>query len=204
MPRAPRSARARPRRPPADLRALLRRCHERLYGRGVAHAEEDLTMDMVRLLLAKTLDEEEAAARPAFACTPAEAATEAGRAAVAARVAALFDRVRRRHAGVFGADERITVGPRAVVDVVLELQHHRLRGEADLLGEAYEEYTATHLKRQRGQFFTNRLVVDLVTGILDPAPGALVLDPAGGSGGFLTGAVRHARRAGRAGPGGLV
>ncbi len=36
------------------------------------------------------------------------------------------------------------------------------------MGYAYEQYTATYLKRQRGQFFTNRLVIDFMVGMLAP------------------------------------
>ncbi len=39
---------------PKDIKGLLRRCHNKLHGRGVDGDEEDLTMDMVRLILAKS------------------------------------------------------------------------------------------------------------------------------------------------------
>ncbi|MFC6998792.1 N-6 DNA methylase, partial [Rufibacter roseus] len=64
----------------------------------------------------------------------------------------------------------------------------------DIMGHAYEQYTATYLKRKRGQFFTNRLVVDLMAKMVDPDYTDIILDPAGGSGGFLTGAMRYVRR----------
>jgi type I restriction enzyme M protein len=61
-------------------------------------------------------------------------------------------------------------------------------------GSAYEQYAAAHLTRQRGQFFTNRLLVEFMVRVLDPDAGVTALDPAGGSGGFLTGVLRHIRR----------
>ncbi len=175
---------------PTDVRALLRRCHEKLHARGADGGEQDLTMDVVRLLLAKAEDERSTRARPRMWSDPGEDA-----AGVAARVQALFRAVADRHPEVFAADERIAVDPRAIQDVVVELQPYRLLGADDLLGQAYEEYTATHLKRARGQFFTQRSVVELMVGMLDPQPGQAVLDPAGGSGGFLAGALRHVRHA---------
>ncbi len=51
----------------------------------------------------------------------------------------------------------------------------------DIMGHAYEQYTATYLKRQQGQFFTNRLVIDLMVAVLDPEYQDIILDPAGGS-----------------------
>lgn len=64
----------------------------------------------------------------------------------------------------------------------------------DLMGETYEQFTHINLKRQQGQFFTNRLVVDMMIKMLDPEIGERALDPAGGSGGFATSIFRYLRR----------
>ncbi|MDO4629077.1 MAG: N-6 DNA methylase [Planctomycetia bacterium] len=64
----------------------------------------------------------------------------------------------------------------------------------DLMGETYEQFTHINLKRQQGQFFTNRLVVDMMVRMLDPNVGDRALDPAGGSGGFATSIFRYLRR----------
>ncbi|MEZ4384537.1 MAG: N-6 DNA methylase [Nannocystaceae bacterium] len=185
---------------PQDLKGLLRRCHNRLHARGAAGDEEDLTLDVVRILVTKALDERGEGELPQFYCTAEEYPTPAGRRAAAARVRALFERAKSLYPGVFRGDERITVGDRAICDVVGELQAFRLLSEDassdewDVMGLAYEEYTAVALKRKRGQFFTNRLVVDLLVGLVDPDDTDRVLDPAGGSAGFLSGALRHVRR----------
>jgi type I restriction enzyme M protein len=163
---------------PLDVKALLRRCHDRLHARGVATDEEDLTMDMVRILLAKVADERAAEPAP---LTPAVLRER-------------FREVQRRYPGVFRDDERITVDDRAAAEVLGELRGVSLLAcGTDVLGQAYEEYTATSLKRRRGQFFTNRLVVDLLLAMTDPRAEDRVVDPAGGSGGFLTAALRRAR-----------
>jgi len=57
---------------PKDIKGLLRRCHNKLHARGIDGDEEDLTMDMVRLILAKAIDEEKSAELPEFYCTPEE------------------------------------------------------------------------------------------------------------------------------------
>ena len=62
------------------------------------------------------------------------------------------------------------------------------------MGETYEQFTHINLKRQQGQFFTNRLVVNMMVKMLDPIIGERTLDPAGGSGGFSTGMFRYLRR----------
>lgn len=185
---------------PKDIKGLLRRCHNKLHGRGIDSDEEDLTMDMVRLILAKAIDEEKPAPLPEFYCTPEEYGTDEGRQAVATRIQALFKEVVASNPTVFSTEEKISVSARAICDVVTELQAFRMlsnlhdSADWDIMGYAYEQYTAAYLKRQQGQFFTNRLVIDLMVSIIDPNYQDIILDPAGGSGGFLTGAMRYIRR----------
>jgi type I restriction enzyme M protein len=185
---------------PRDMRGLLRLCHNKLHGRGIDGDEEDLTMDMVRIILAKAQDETGMGRAPEFTCSPEEHHSVEGRRAVAERVQRLFRAFADANPGVFGDHERIGVSPAAIADVVAVLQPYALAGrgedadDPDVVGSAYEQYTASHLKRQRGQFFTNRLLVDLMVRLLDPGPNVIALDPAGGSGGFLTGVLRHVRR----------
>jgi type I restriction-modification system DNA methylase subunit len=182
---------------PKDVKGLLRKCHNRLHGRGTE--EDDLTMDMVRFILAKACDEEQTGEQPEFYCTPEEYADERRWGDVETRIQGLFAEVKKLNSGVFEPHERIQVGARAICDVVSVLQDYRLLSdlsdntEWDLMGHAYEEYTATYLKRRSGQFFTNRLVVDFLVRAVDPDYDDMVLDPAGGSGGFLTGVLRHVR-----------
>jgi type I restriction-modification system DNA methylase subunit len=185
---------------PQDIRGLLRQCHNKLHGRGVDGDEEDLTLDMVRIILAKALDEERPGDLCEFYCTPEELCSKDGRDAAASRVRQLFQEVASENSEVFTDQEAISVGPRAICDVVVELQRYRLLsdlGEShdwDLMGHAYEQYTSTYLKRTKGQFFTNRFIVDFMCAVLDPDYNDIVLDPAGGSGGFLTGTMRYVRR----------
>jgi type I restriction enzyme M protein len=187
-------------RRPKDIKGLLRRCHNKLHGRGVEGEEEDLTMDMVRIILSKAMDEESEKELPDFYCTPEEYNTDAGREIVAARIHILFEQVKASNPQVFSDYERITVGNRAICDVVIELQSFQLLSDLtksddwDIMGYAYEEYTSTYLKRKKGQFFTNRLVIDFMVSALSPDQTDIVLDPAGGSGGFITGALRYVRK----------
>ena len=123
-----------------------------------------------------------------------------GRSSSAERVHKLFDEVKSAHPDIFDEHERISVGDRAICDVVSELQMYCLLSDLhsshdwDLMGSAYEEYTASYLKKKRGQFFTNRLIVEFMVGVTQPRYTDIVLDPAGGSGGFLTGVMRYLRR----------
>lgn len=185
-------------RRPEDAKRVLQQCHTRLHAAGAATEEEDLTLDMVRVLVAKAWDER--GDGPLRFRVAADEAHEA----VAARVRALFAEARAAHPGVFRADERITVRDAALAGVARVLAPLRLLpaedDDGDLLGHAYEVHTATSMKRRRGQFFTNRLVVDLLMELVNPTGADTILDPAGGSGGFVTGALRWIRRHGAGQP----
>lgn len=187
-------------RRPKVIKELLKRCHNKLHGRGVDGDEEDLTMDMVRLILAKAMDEERMGEYPDFYCTPEEYSEKEGQSEVSKRVQNLFKEVVLANSDVFSEHEKISVGERTICDVVIELQSYRMLSDLresedwDIMGHAYEQYTATYLKKKRGQFFTNRLVIDFMVSVLEPDYQDIILDPAGGSGGFLTGVMRYVRR----------
>lgn len=179
-------------RRPEDPKKVLQLCHTRLHAAGAATEEEDLTLDMVRILVAKAWDERNSGPLRFVARADDAAAVVGG------RVRSLFAEAAEAHPGVFRPDEHITVRDAAILAVALVLAPLRLLpgadDDGDLLGHAYEVYTATSMKRRRGQFFTNRLVVDLLTELVNPGPDDVVVDPSGGSGGFVTGALRWVRQ----------
>ncbi|MDN4614996.1 N-6 DNA methylase [Leifsonia sp. F6_8S_P_1B] len=186
---------------PHDIRRLFRLCNSKLYGRGMENYDFDLTMDMVRILLAKIHDESSAGDYPDFYISQDEYESADGRAAAAARVRSLFEQFAERNREVFPEGEKIEVPDSAIVEVITVLQPWSLvvgyqdADDWDVMGAAYEQYTHQNLKRQRGQFFTNRLIVSAMVRIVDPMVGEKVLDPAGGSGGFVTAAFRYVRQA---------
>lgn len=185
---------------PHDVRRLFRMCNNKLYGRGMENSDYDLTMDMVRILLAKIQDESEPGTYPNFYVTPDEYDSAEGREAAAQRVRALFGRFAEQYRAIFPEGEIIEVPDSAIVEVVGVLQPWSLvasyddADDWDIMGAAYEQYTHQNLKRQRGQFFTNRLIVNMMVRMVRPKIGEKILDPAGGSGGFTTAAFRYLRR----------
>ncbi|GAA2847505.1 N-6 DNA methylase [Microbacterium arabinogalactanolyticum] len=186
---------------PHDIRRLFRLCNSKLYGRGMENYDFDITMDMVRILLAKIQDESSPGEYPAFYISQEEYETTEGREAASTRVRDLFEAFAERHREVFPEGEKIEVPDAAIAEVITVLQPWTLvvgyqdADDWDVMGAAYEQYTHQNLKRQRGQFFTNRLIVSAMVKIADPKVGEKVLDPAGGSGGFVTAAFRYIRQA---------
>lgn len=185
---------------PHNVRFLLSACHNKLYGRGMENEDFDLAMDMVRILLAKIQDETAPGDFPRFWITERDFQTAEGRKHAATEIQKLFREYANQFPDVFDPYEKIQVGDDCIAEAVGVLKNWSLAArnddadDWDLMGETYEQFTHINLKRQQGQFFTNRLVIDMMVKILDPEIGEHTLDPAGGSGGFATGIFRYLRR----------
>jgi type I restriction enzyme M protein len=182
-------------RRPHNLVETFKRCHNALYKVGID--SEDLAMDMVRIILAKYRDETNEGDTCEFRMSPSEMQSADQRRQVATRVRNLFRQVRDDNKDVFDQHETITAGDREIATVVSELQDFRFLPDQesdeiyDVVGAAYEVYVGSHLKGDRGQYFTHRLIVQLIVRLVDPDEKAVILDPAMGSGGFLVTAMRH-------------
>lgn len=86
---------------PHDIRRLFRLCNSKLFGRGMEIYDYDITMDMVRILLAKIEDESSPGEYPSFYVTQEEYESVEGRAQAAARVRSLFEAFAERYREVF-------------------------------------------------------------------------------------------------------
>lgn len=175
---------------PFDLKLAFRRCHNALYRSGID--SEDIALDMVRIILAKIEDETSASLDCAFHITPEEFQTPLLRDSACARVRALFQQVKSKHPDVFYPSEEITASNRQLALVISQLQPYSfLDSPHDVIGTAYETYVASHLKGEHGQYFTNRLVVNMMVKMADPSEHDTILDPACGSGGFLLATMHY-------------
>ena len=185
-------------RPPHNLVETFRRCHNALYKVGID--SEDLAMDMVRIILAKYRDETQEGDTCEFRCTALELQSAEGRKRVADRVRKLFAHARDDNPDVFDEYEHISAGDREIATVVSELQEFKFLPDEDsddvydVVGAAYEVYIGSHLKGDRGQYFTHRLIVKLLVDLVDPDERDIIFDCAMGSGGFLIEAMRHVVR----------
>ena len=175
---------------PVDLKLAFRRCHNAIYRSGID--SEDIALDMVRIILSKIEDESSAKDDCDFHITPEEFKDTTKRAAACKRVRELFRKVRDRYKDVFSPTEEITASDGQLAIVISQLQQYSfLDSTHDVLGTAYEIYFASHLKGERGQYFTNRLVVNMMVKMANPTDRNIVLDPACGSGGFILTAMNY-------------
>lgn len=178
---------------PVDLKLAFKRCHNAIYRTGID--SEDVALDMVRIILAKREDESSAKEDCEFYITPEEANDKNLTEKACQRVRVLFDLVKEQYPDVFSPHEKITASDSQLATVISYLQNYSLLdADHDVIGTAYEVYVASHLKGERGQFFTNRLVVDMMVKILDPDDKSVILDPSCGSAGFLVASMNYVFR----------
>lgn len=175
---------------PVDLKLAFRRCHNAMYKAGID--SEDVALDMTRIILAKVEDESSASEECEFHITPEEFKNDRAKAIACSRVRKLFDSVRDRYPDVFSDTEEITSSDNQLAIVISQLQQYAfLEATHDVIGTAYETYVASSLKGERGQYFTNRLVVNMMVKMINPSEKDIILDPCCGSGGFILTAMNY-------------
>lgn len=91
---------------------------------------------------------------------------------------------------------REPVNLRRLIDAIDGL--HWFSAERDAFGDAYEgllQRMAEETKRGAGQYFTPRVLIEVMVRLMQPQPGEVIQDPAAGTGGFLIAADRYMRAA---------
>ncbi|KUR75651.1 class I SAM-dependent DNA methyltransferase [Novosphingobium sp. FSW06-99] len=81
---------------------------------------------------------------------------------------------------------------RQLIDAIDGL--HWFSEERDAFGDAYEgllQRMAEETKRGAGQYFTPRVLIEAMVGLMQPQPGEIIQDPAAGTGGFLIAANQY-------------
>ncbi|MFZ5690211.1 MAG: type I restriction-modification system subunit M [Pseudomonadota bacterium] len=83
---------------------------------------------------------------------------------------------------------------RQVINRINEVDFNDLKERRDF-GEFYEQLlNDLQSAGNAGEYYTPRAVTAFMTAMIDPKPGEILLDPACGTGGFLTGAINHMRK----------
>ncbi len=188
---------------PEMLRTAFRRCHNFIHG-NEGMPKDAAFWQFLYLISAKMYDERQPNDARRFWAGRFEKTVNGqrqlvdeqfdpeGQKAIRKRIEPLFKEVKKKYESVFGGNEEISLSDRALAFMVSELAKYDLgRTDVDAKGAAYQEIVGTNLRGDRGQYFTPRGAIKLVVSMLDPKPNERVLDPACGTGGFLTATLAH-------------
>ena len=176
---------------PATSDVLLftfQRCHNYIAGNQGLQKPEAF-WELLKLIFCKI--EDERSDHINFYTTSKERRLN-GHLKVKNRIDTLFAHVKTKYSTIFKPNEVIDLEPPVLAYIVSQLQPWSLLdSNVDVKGKAYEEIVGSNLRGDRGEFFTPRNVCRMAITMLHPGPNDLVLDPACGTGGFLTIAMNH-------------
>lgn len=187
-----------------NLQRAFARVHDYIYGN--QGLKKDAAFWQVLNLIFCKIHDERSTGKRRFWVKGTERNTPEGQEAIAKRIKELFEEVKNdaNYRSVFTERDQIELNDRVLAFAVGEFSRYNLlETDVDVKGAAYEEITSSMLKSQRGQFFTPTNVIRLMIEMLDPGGDAdltdrnnwpRILDPACGSGRFLTYALDHVRR----------
>jgi type I restriction enzyme M protein len=108
-----------------------------------------------------------------------------------------FVEVKAHLPNLFAPDDELLLDPASLLFVHQAMRNIDLNTTAyDPFGDVYEAFTGSAARGQEGQFFTPQNAVNFLIEMVDPQPGERIIDPACGSGAFLSAAMRHLIQAG--------
>jgi type I restriction enzyme M protein len=145
-----------------DLREMILRCHDYLYGNQSMTAPRAFS-ELVKLIFAKIYDEQQlrisTSYQRLFWVGITERNTPDGQNAITWRVNKLFSQLKQEPSleGIFRPGDEIELAPKHLAWIAAEISRYNfLDTDVDVKGMAYEAMVATTMKRERGQFFTPR------------------------------------------------
>ena len=179
---------------------MFSRIYYKLYGNGPIKREENIAIEVIKVLFCKIIDELSPNDLCEFRATPIELTSMEGKKVIKGRIERLYDKLLKDpDFGTMFKDERLEYNEEWISYIVSELQGISLLHEetnTDALGDAYEILLPSTLKGESGQFFTPREIVRFAMDIINPSyeDNELILDTACGSGGFLSIAIEKLRK----------
>jgi type I restriction enzyme M protein len=174
--------------PVYDFKLVLQNLHNHLYGGGPIKTESRLADEVAQLVLCKIADELSPGETCLFYASPEELQGPLGREIVLHRITELQRKVNGQ------SQYEFHLGSYWIAEVVSALQSYSLLHNSSYvspLADIYEVFSSGQFKGDRGQFFTPPVVVNLAFELLDPTAEDVVIDPACGSGNFLSKVIRR-------------
>ena len=172
-----------------DLKGFLRKVRDYFAGNvsGVSR-DEAIANIVIGILLCKIYDEVHNVASPKFKLKSDDNLEQRTK-----PILELSQKVMAEFPGIFQDNNPVlSLNSVDLEYLATNLQDIKITELArDAVADAFEELISTSYRGGEGQFFTPRNIVKMMVEILDPKENERVIDPACGSGGFLTYALRH-------------
>ena len=187
-------------KPAKALKLLFSRMYYKLYGNGPIKREENIAVEVIKMLFCKIMDEISPEELCEFRATPSELKSDEGKNTIRERIEKLYAKLLKDpDFGSMFKGEHLEYDSEWIAYIVSELQGIALMHEetnTDALGDAYEILLPSTLKGESGQFFTPREIVRFAMDVINPSykNNEVILDTACGSGGFLSIAIEKLRK----------
>jgi len=181
-----------------DYVKLLFECHSVIRDIDGLHADEALD-ELSKIIYVKIFDEKQTVKKGEKAEFRFQIYGASNPSEVASNIRVLYEETRdseleiyskripnyERSRGVF--KNQIRLSDAAVYAIVEKLQKYSLVDTpTDVKGIAFQSVLGSAIRAGMGQYFTPDPIVKIATGILQPTPSDMILDPFCGSGHFLT------------------
>ena len=107
----------------------------------------------------------------------------------------LFEKTKQSFSEIFDKDDKVKLSEVAISFIISKLQDISLIDSSqDAKGLAFQKFLSHHEKDRQGQFFTPEPVIDFCVEMMQPKTNEKIIDPACGSGGFLTSALKYLQK----------
>ncbi len=159
-------------KPAKSLKLLFTRMYYHLYGNGPIKREENIAIEVIKMLFCKIVDELSPSQLCEFRATPSELTTDEGKRKIKERIEVLYATLLRDpDYSIMFSGESLEYNDHWISYIVSELQGIGLMHEdtnTDALGDAYEVLLPSTLKGKSGQFFTPREIVRFAMDVINP------------------------------------
>ncbi len=156
--------------------------------------DELLLMDLSALLMCKLLDERDKQDNPEEIL---EFQLQSPEGQTGPHIRKLFTRIQQEYPSMFPDENQgIEITDRSIAYVVRKLQPYRFLGHSrHSVGDAFQVLRGKAVLGAEGQYFTPGPVVRAAVRLLNPTERDKIIDPAGGTGGFVAIILDHVYRA---------
>lgn len=91
---------------------------------------------------------------------------------------------------IFDETDKLTLEPRLLAEIIYRLQFLKIR-DSDTTGEAFQLFISPYYRGENDQYLTPESVIKMILGTVNPTIKDTVLDPACGTGRFLTYTINY-------------